>query len=129
MFSLRFESEQFTMDMPTAGLQLALDDAGERVLLSHGNFPGWTVYCLDPSILNHRSFQQVSLKRRVEALKMEHSGPPKHAVRVYMALAAIALVFFGLWAGSNVILGMIVAVMPSEWEQQVGKAAFDEMSL
>src|SRR4051812_45417165 len=127
MFSVRFEAEQFTMDLPAAGLQLALDEAGERVLFWHGKFPGWTIYCLDPSILNHRSFQQVCLKRRVEELKMEKAGPPKHAGRVYMALAALLLVFFGLWAGSNVILGIIVAVMPAEWEQQVGKAAFAEM--
>lgn len=128
MFSVRFEAEQFTLDLPTAGLNIALDDAGERVLFSHHNFPGWTVYSLDPEILHHRSFQQVSLKRAVEQLKVEHSGPPKHAVRVYMALGAIALIFFSLWAGSNLILDGIVAVMPSEWEKQVGEAAFEEMS-
>ncbi|HEY6225926.1 MAG TPA: M48 family metallopeptidase [Verrucomicrobiae bacterium] len=127
MYSVRFETEGFTMDMPTSGLDVSLDESGERVLFTHFNFPGWTVYSLDPAILNHRSFQQVSLKRRVDALKTEHSGPSKHAVRVYMALAAIALIFFVLWAGSNVILGMIVAVMPAEWEQQVGKSAFAAM--
>jgi Zn-dependent protease with chaperone function len=128
MFSVRFETEGFTMDMPTSGLDISLDESGERVLFTHFNFRGWTVYSLDASILNHRSFQQAIFKRHVDQLKMEHSGPPKHVKRVYMALAAIALAFFGLWAGSNVILGMIVMVMPEEWEQQVGKAAFDEMS-
>jgi beta-barrel assembly-enhancing protease len=128
MFSVRFESEQFTIDLPTASLQIALDETGERVLFKHFNFPDWTVYSLGPSILNHRSFQQVSLKHRIEQLKVEHSGPPKHAVRVYMAIGAIALAFVGLWAGSNVILGIIVNLMPVEWEQQVGKAAYDEMA-
>src|SRR4051812_12804054 len=91
MFSVRFETEQFTLDMPTAGLKIELDDSGERVLFSHANFPGWTVYSLDPAILEHRSFKQVSLKQRVERLKVDHSGPPKHVVRVYMALGALAL--------------------------------------
>ncbi|HUS35015.1 MAG TPA: M48 family metallopeptidase [Verrucomicrobiae bacterium] len=128
MFSVRFEGEAFTLDLPTRGLELSLDDRGERVVFSHGNFPGWTVYSLDPSILEHRTFQQVWLKQRVDELKLTHSGPPKHNVRVYMALAAIFLTFIALWAGSNVILSAIVAIMPEQWEKEVGKSAFAEMA-
>lgn len=127
-FTVRFECEEFTLDLPTRGLELSLDESGDRVLFSHGNFPGWTVYSLDPSILDHRSFQQVWLKKRVEELRLEHHGPPKHTVRVYIALAAIFLTFFALWAGSNLILSAVVAMMPDEWERQVGKSAFAEMS-
>jgi Zn-dependent protease with chaperone function len=127
-FSVRFECEAFTLDLPTRGLELWLDDSGERVFFSHGNFPGWTAYSLDPAILDHRTFQQVWLKKRVDELRLAHSGPPKHTVRVYIALAAIFLIFFGLWAGSNLILSAIVAMMPEEWEREVGVSAFSEMA-
>ena len=43
MFCVRFETEEFTMDLPTQGLELWMDESGERVLFSHANYPGWTV--------------------------------------------------------------------------------------
>src|SRR5687767_14362731 len=127
MFCVRFETEGFTLDLPTHNLDIALGEGGERVLFSHRNFPQWTVYCLDPSILDHRSFQQQSLRNRVEELKLEKTGTPKHTIMVYSALGGILAVLFGLWAFSNVILGLIVAAMPASWETQIGDSAYEEM--
>jgi Zn-dependent protease with chaperone function len=128
MFTVRFETEGFMLDLPTQGLEIALDESGERVLFAHANFPGWTVYSLDPSILNHRSFQQQWLKTQVNALKVEHDGPSKHAVRVYAVFGGLLAVLIGLWAFSNVIVGIIVGMMPSSWEDKVGQASYAEMT-
>jgi Zn-dependent protease with chaperone function len=127
MFTVRFETEGFMLDLPTQGLEIALDESGERVLFAHANFPGWTVYSLDPSILNHRSFQQQWLKAQVNRLKAEQPEATKHAQRVYVALGAIALILIGLWAVTNAIVSVIVNMLPSEWEAKVGKEAFAEI--
>jgi Zn-dependent protease with chaperone function len=128
MFSVKFETEGFILDFPTKELEVAMDESGERVLFSHPNYPNWTVYSLDPSILNHRAFQQQFLKQHVDGLKAEQTGPLKHTIIVYSSLAGILLVLFGLWAFSNVILGAIVAMMPASWEKQIGQAAFEQMT-
>jgi len=128
MFSVRFETEGFTLDLPTQGLEIWMDDSGERVLFSHPNYPGWTVYSLDPTILKHRSFQQQFLKQRVDQLQIEQSGPSKHNLLVYSVLGGIVFVLFGLWAFSNIILAMIVALMPTSWETQIGESAFQQMT-
>jgi Zn-dependent protease with chaperone function len=128
MFSLRFETEGFILDLPMQGLKMDLDETGERVSFSHPNYPDWTLYSLDPAILQHRAFQQQFLKARVEALKVEHSGTPRHTILVYSVFGGICFVLFSLWAFSNLILGMIVAAMPSSWEKQVGDASFSHIS-
>jgi Zn-dependent protease with chaperone function len=128
MFSVRFETEGFTLDMPTQGLEIWIDDSGERVFFSHPNYAGWTVYSLDPTILQHRSFQQQFLKQRVDQLKVEQTGTPKHTLLVYSVLSGIIFVLFGLWAFSNVILGVIVAAMPSSWETQIGDSSFRHLT-
>jgi hypothetical protein len=72
--SVRFDTEGFTLDFPTQGLQMELSEDRERVLFSHVSFPAWTVYSLDIAILNHRGFHMPWLQRRVEQLKAELSG-------------------------------------------------------
>lgn len=128
MFCVKFESEAFTLDLPTQGLDVAFDESGERVLFSHPSYPNWTVYSLEPHIIHHRAFQQQFLKQKIDALRTEHEGTPRHTIIVYSALGGIALVFFFLWAFSNLILGMIVAAMPSSWEKQIGESAFTELT-
>src|SRR3954469_2068086 len=66
MFCVKFESEAFTLDLQTQGLEVAFDESGERVLFSHPSYPNWTVYSLDPDIIHHRAFQQQFLKRQIE---------------------------------------------------------------
>jgi beta-barrel assembly-enhancing protease len=127
MFALRFESEGFTLDLPTRALQMWLDDTGDRVFFAHDNFPGWTVYSLDPAILEHHSLNQPFLKKRILELTQQRSQPPTHAKRVYGAFAAIVAVLIAMWAFTDPIIGVIVNMMPEEWETKVGKEAFAEV--
>lgn len=126
-FALRFESEAFTLDLPTRGLQMWLDETGDRIFFSHDNFPGWTVYSLDPAILQHHSLNQPFLKKRVQELTHERSQSPRHAARVYGAFGVIAAILIALWAVTDPIIGVIVNMLPEEWETQVGKEAFAEV--
>jgi predicted Zn-dependent protease len=104
-----------------------LDETGERVLFSHASFPAWTIYSLDAAILDHRGFHLPWLQRRVEQLKAELSGSTNHAKRVYTVLASIVLILVGLWAVTDAIVGVIVNILPTEWENQVGKESFAEV--
>jgi Zn-dependent protease with chaperone function len=126
-FSLKFESEAFTLDLPTHNLEVDLDEKS-RVIFTHPNYPGWKIYSLDPKILYHRSLHRFgALKKKLEQLQYEHAGPSKHAVRVYKVLGAITACLIGLWLFSDAILGLIVNTMPASWEVKVGDAAFKEM--
>ena len=127
-YSVRFETEEFTLDFPAQGLAVDLDETGERVLFSHPNFPGWTVYSLDIGILECRGLQRFGLKDRVAELQAQHPEAANHGRRVYGALVALVLVMVGLWAFTNPILSLIVTMMPAEWETKVGKEAFDELT-
>lgn len=127
-FSLKFETDAFTIDMPTRELQVDLDESGERVLFSHPNFPNWKVYCLDTVILNHRGLQRFGLKQRLEDLKYGQSDAAKHTKKVFVALSVLVACMVGLWLGSDLILGVIVNTLPARWEQQVGNTAFAEIT-
>ena len=126
-FGIQFESDSFNVSFPSEALQLDLDETGDRILMRHPNYPGWTVYCLDPEILNHRSLERFGLRKKLEELKYEKFGPSKHAVRVYMTLGAIVLIMLGLWGLTDPIVGLIVQTLPAEWETKVGNSAFEEI--
>jgi beta-barrel assembly-enhancing protease len=126
-FSLKFESESFTLDFPTQALQVHLDN-DSRVFFAHPNYPNWKIYSLDSGIIEHRSLQRFGLKKRLEELQYQHSGPSKHARQVFAVLGGLVACFLGLWIFSDAILGIIVNVMPAEWEKKVGNVAFAEMS-
>jgi Zn-dependent protease with chaperone function len=128
MYSVKFETEGLTLNFPTQGLEFDLDQSGERVLMSHENYPGWKVYSIDPAILQHPSLQRHDLKEKLAALHQQHTGPSRHTIIVYSALVGIVLGFFCLWAFSNAILGAIASAMPAEWEQQIGDASFAQLS-
>lgn len=125
-FRVKFETEAFTMELPTQDLWVDLDEAGERVYFSHAKYPGWKVYCLDTAILDDRGLQRFGLKQRLEELKYPESPSAKHAKKVFIALGVLVGCLVGLWLGTDLILGVIVNALPSEWEQKVGNKAFQE---
>jgi Zn-dependent protease with chaperone function len=125
-FSVKFETEAFTIDLPTQGLDVQLDESGERVFFAHVKYPGWTVYCLDRAIMHHRCLQRFGLKERLEDLKYAESPSARHAKKVFIALGVLVGCMVGLWLGTDLILGIIVNALPAEWEQKVGKTAFNE---
>jgi Zn-dependent protease with chaperone function len=125
-FSLKFESESFALDFPTQALHVELD-SDSRVIFTHPKYSNWKIYSIDPAIINHRSLQRFGLKKRLEELQFEHGGPSKHAVRVYSVLGGLVACFVCLWLFSDAILGLVVNVMPADWEVKVGNAAFAEI--
>lgn len=125
---LLFEAETLKINLPMEGLGLDMDEHAERVIISHLKYPQWTLYCLDPQILYHRSLQRFGIKKKVAKLQYEHSGPTAHAVKVYKALAGLVLVLFLLWLCTPLILGLVVQAIPESWETKVGKTAFDEIT-
>jgi beta-barrel assembly-enhancing protease len=126
-YVILFEGEALTMSLPTQNLRVDLDESAEKVLLTHPNFPGWTIYSLDVEIVEHPSLQRFGLKKRLAELQEETAGPSKHAKRVYTVLAVIVGLFVCLWAFSNQITSMIVESLPKEWETKIGQAAFEEL--
>lgn len=125
--AIRFEAEGMALSFPTTGVELDLDEAGERVLITHPNYPGWTIYSLDNGILEHPGLQRFALKDRLAELKHEVAGPTRHTKMVFGALAAIVLAVLGLWLFSNPLLGFIANNIPASWEGRIGEAAFKEM--
>jgi beta-barrel assembly-enhancing protease len=123
---IQFVSEAFTISLPTLNLHLELDENCERVLITHPNYPGWTVYSLDLALIEHPSLRRFGLRERLEELQYEARGPSKHVVRVYAALGVLAAVVIGLWVFSNAIVSAIVQGFPAEWEAKVGAEAFKE---
>jgi predicted Zn-dependent protease len=63
----------------------------------------------------------------VEELKAELAGSTDHARRVYVLLGSIAVILVGLWAVTDAIVGVIVNMLPTEWENKVGKESFAEI--
>lgn len=126
-FGVQFEAEAFTLSLPTQDLVIDLDETGERVFMSHPNYPGWTIYSLDLALIEHRCLQRFGLKKKLADLQYQAHGPSRHAVKVYATLGILALSLFSLWAFTDTILGVIVNTLPAEWETKVGRAAFEEM--
>ena len=123
---LRFETEAFTWDLPLAGLRTSIEDGGQRILFSHPSFPNWTVYSLDPAILDEKDLHRHA-KKKGRAPETEAEAAARHAKIVYFSLGGILAVLFGLWAFKHIILSIIVAAMPASWETQIGDAAYEEM--
>ncbi len=126
-YSVKFESEAFTIDLPTMDLRVEMDEAGERVYFFHAKFPGWTIYSIEPAILRHRSLQRFGLKDRIAELQEQQTGPSKHGRRVLFTMLSLVVCILVLSLGTNVILGIIVGLMPSDWEQQIGDAGLKEI--
>ncbi len=127
-YSLRFESESFTLDFPSQGLCVELDESGERVFFEHPNFPGWKIYSLDPGILDRSGLKRFGLSDTVKHLCDQRSGAAQHGTRVYLAFGVIIGIVLFLWLGTNAMLGFVVKRMPDSWEKSVGDEQFAEFS-
>lgn len=126
-YALQFESDAFTLSFPTQHLQIDLDESGERIVMTHPNYPDWTLYTLDLEIVDHPALQRFGLKHTLADLRDQTAGPSRHAKMVYGILGVLAALFLSLWIFGNQIVGTIAESLPREWETKIGQAAFKDL--
>lgn len=126
-YAVVFEAEGFTLSFPTQLLQVALDDAQERVLITHPNYPRWTIYSLDLEIVQHPALHRFGLRDQLAEVKEQALGPSRHTKMVYGVVGVIVALFLTLWLFANPLLGVIANNLPASWEAKIGQAAFKEI--
>jgi Zn-dependent protease with chaperone function len=127
-WTIRFESEAASMELPFDGLQIQLGQGeDEQVYFSHPRYPDWTVCASSRAILEHRLFsQRTQLRAQLRALQERTEGYKrlKVAFLVVLGFAVISVAGFGLmgWIGRS-----LVNRVPVAFEEGLGAQVFAEI--
>jgi predicted Zn-dependent protease len=127
-FTLRFESEAVTLEIPFSHLLIPTEenDLAERVIFRDARDPGLSITTADCEILEHRAFSSISLLRaRVEAIsgrKVRHSA--LFATVAFFAIA-LALGISMSWVAHNLVIFAVNRVSP-ETEKSIGDKYYRE---
>jgi predicted Zn-dependent protease len=124
----RFESESGSVTIPFEGAHLSLGGASDRlVFVAHPTLPEWSIYTSERSILHDPRLLQLSgLQQAMGQIRN------KRLRNLAVALVA-AVLLLGLPALLLLNLGGVTRVaarqVPTDWEQQLGKLAFNQYEL
>ena len=114
--------------IPLTGLVISMGGASDRlVFLAHPSLPGWRFYTSDRSILNN------TFLRRHESLKQPLRKARSVRLLNWTLLATVTLTIILLplffFTKADKISKIVARQIPLEWEQQLGKAAYEQFML
>ena len=126
-WTLRFESDSCTVELPYDQLEIQFRRGDGRVFFRHPKQPDWSVYSSDPQILEHRAFtQRTHLRNQIRAFQ-ERTVWLKALV-----VTLVFLAFFGLaallisWTTTWMVRGLVASI-PDAWEKTLGESLLDEV--
>ncbi len=131
--SLRFRSDSVTEEIPLERIVVKLEKGGERVYFYDSVRPDLTIFTLNPSILEHRSFAQSNqLRQQVSAILSRRELWRRLRITLYFFAGCSVLAVFASW-GFGMMVRSLATRVPPEYEQEFGDARIEmlrsEMSL
>jgi beta-barrel assembly-enhancing protease len=120
-FRLRFESEAATVEMPLSRLLIEKGGAGdERVFFSDPEQPDWSVFTFDTSILNHPLLHQQP--HTLHQIRDLYSGRElgRRVKVMFGVLAGFVVAAMVVWMLMGLMVRMVVARVPAQWERDLG---------
>ena len=124
----RFESESGAVAVPFEGAQLTLGGASDRlVFVQHPGLPEWSIYTSERSLLRDpRVLQHPGLLQAVGQIRSKRLRNLAITLGVLLVLLAVpALMLLNL----GILTRFAARQVPVEWEQQIGKLAFDQYEI
>jgi len=123
---LRFQTSQCSVEIPLNQLQIDLGESGE-ILLTDPDQPDWLIYTLDSRLLHHHALlQQSQTRAQIKILKRKADASRRVKVTVW-CLAGFAALAMLAYSAMGLLVRILVARVPPQWEQKVGDEAMAEL--
>ncbi|MEQ9365984.1 MAG: M48 family metallopeptidase [Leptospirales bacterium] len=125
---LRFQGgEGEALPLPLDGLQAKAGGAAGRLFFfTHPRHPGRTLHTADPAILKDPHLNtRPGLQKQLAGLRRKRGG---RWLSVAAGLAVVVLLLYGLTFLKDPLVGAVAAQIPIEWEEQLGKLAFTQVT-
>lgn len=128
-WTLRFESEESSLEWPLDEVQIQLGGQGdERIFFLHAEYPDWSITTADHQILDHRIFKQKShLRNQLKEIRQRREGMRRLIVTL-VALGCLALLLLLISLFSGWAVRALVAQVPASFEKTLGDSLFEEMA-
>ncbi len=123
---LHFQSPQGSVEIPLNRLQIDAGESGE-ILFSDPEQPDWLVYTLDSRILDHHALlQQLHTRAQIKFLKRKEDRTRRIKITAWClgGFAALAILAFSM---VGLLVHILVARVPPQWEQKIGDDAIAEL--
>jgi beta-barrel assembly-enhancing protease len=123
-----FESEAGAVTVPFAGAQLTLGGAGNRlVFVAHPAFAAWSIYTSERDILRDpRLLQCPELAPALGQIRGKRLRNRAWVLAATLILLGVPLL---LLLNLGVLTRLAARQVPTEWEMQLGKLAFNQIEL
>jgi len=125
---LHFESEEVTVDMPVADLEIWKGEGRDgRLFFAHPNVPGWSVYTFDERILRLAVLLQLT-NTRTQIEEIKNRGELRRRLIItgwFVGLVVAITILISVLSG--IMVRSLVARIPPEFEQEVGDEGIAEL--
>lgn len=129
-WNLYFQSGAVTLRIPLPRLRVDLGEGeDERVYFSDPSQPGWSIYTLDQSVLEHRALANESRVREQLSNIVTRREVSRRLKITLWCLAAFCLAAWLAWLATGFMARSLIARIPREWEQKIGSQVLQEMQV
>lgn len=123
---LRFAGTGVSLEIPLICLQINPEESGS-VAFSSTRQPEWVVRTPDSEILSHRILREQPHTRN-QLRELENTGEWKRRLTITFGVLGVFCVLAWLvWLATGVMVRVLVARIPPQWEQQIGDKAMAEL--
>ena len=125
---LRFESPALTLEIPLAQLEIIRGQGeDEGVYFTDPNQPGWEICTFERAILRHNTLLTDS-HTRMQLKEMHSRGDANRTVKITLyCLVGVVLAAIVATMLVGVMVRILVARIPPEWEKRMGDSAMAEI--
>jgi Zn-dependent protease with chaperone function len=124
--ALSFRSETHTIEIPIEQLVVELGEDEGRIYFRDRKFSNLRIFTNDESVLNAGFGQTGTIRNKLERTATRREVARRLRITAYFFAGCVFLGWLGLCA-THVMVHLLVAKVPAEWEQSVGNEQILEL--
>ena len=113
----------FAIEVPLKGLTLTCGGSNNKLIfLTHPDYPGWTIFTRDRSLLSH--LQATGVADLLHSIQALHQRRRSIRRRSFIALTLLLVAVWGITILWKPFVATCASLIPFSWEKKLGDAVF-----
>ena len=127
-YSIRFESEAFTEEIPTDRIVVELSHSADKIYFKDSQRPELSIYTMDQEVFDVSAFPQLAAARaKIADARGQRELSRSLRITLWVLIVCIGLTWLFSWA-TGFMIRSLVAKVPPQWEEDFGRAQIEGLA-